>query len=150
MSWIDPYDCTYYLVSRVTHLMTTRFKRRLVEAGFKQVKPAYLWALLSLWRSDGLRVVELARDASLETSTMTGLLDRMERDGLVIRTPDADDRRTLRIYLTHEGKRLQKSLIEVAQSTLDEFLMGIPEEEVALVNDVLRRILDSGSDHGGE
>lgn len=148
MAWIDPVDCTYYLVSRVTLLMTTRFKRRLAEAGYKQVKPAYLWALLSLWRTDGLRVVELARNASLETSTMTGLLDRMERDGLVVRTPDADDRRTLRIYLTHEGRKLQKPVNELAQATLEEFLMGIPEEEVSLVNDVLRRILDLGSGDG--
>ena len=91
MACIDPLDCTYYLVSRVTLLMTTRFKKRLQESGYKQVKPAYLWALLSLWQSDGMRVVELAREAALETSTMTGLLDRMERDGLVERTPDADD-----------------------------------------------------------
>ena len=59
MAWIDPLDCPYYLVSRVSLFMNTRFKRRLQEADFKQVKPAYLWALLSLWRSDGLRVVEL-------------------------------------------------------------------------------------------
>ena len=143
MTWIDPMDCPYYLVSRTALFMSTRFKRILVEAGFKQVKPAYLWALLSLWRSDGLKVVELAREAALETSTMTGLLDRMERDGLVIRTPDADDRRTLRIYLTHEGKKLQKPLIDLAQSMMDEFLMGIPEEEISVVNDVLRRILQS-------
>ncbi len=143
MTWIDPLDCPYYLVSRTALLMSTRFKRMLVEAGFKQVKPAYLWALLSLWRSDGLKVVDLAREAALETSTMTGLLDRMERDGLVIRTPDADDRRTLRIYLTHEGKKLQQPLIDLALLMIDELLMGIPEEEVSVVNDVLRRILQS-------
>lgn len=146
MTWIDPLDCPYYLVSRVSLFMTARFKRRLLEEDYKQVKPAYLWALLSLWRSDGLRVVELAREAALETSTMTGLLDRMERDGLVMRTPDADDRRTLRIYLTHEGKRLQKPLIDLAQSMMDDVLMGIPEEEMALVNDVLRRVLQLSSD----
>jgi DNA-binding MarR family transcriptional regulator len=96
---------------------------------------------LALWRSDGQKVVELARETLLETSTMTGLLDRMERDGLVVRTPDSDDRRTLRIFLTHEGKRLQEPLNDLANSMMDEVLMGIPKEEVSLVNDVLRRIL---------
>jgi DNA-binding MarR family transcriptional regulator len=70
----------------------------------------------------------------------------MERDGLVIRTPDADDRRTLRIYLTHEGKSVQKPVIELAQSTMAEFFMGIPEDEVSLVNGVLRRVLLIGSE----
>ena len=141
MTWIDPIDCPFYLVSRAALFMTTRFKKRLTDAGFEHVKPAYLWALLALWRSDGQKVVELARETLLETSTMTGLLDRMERDGLVVRTPDSDDRRTLRIYLTHEGKRLQEPLNDLANSMMDEVLMGIPEEEVSLVNDVLRRIL---------
>ncbi|MFH1114818.1 MAG: MarR family transcriptional regulator [Pseudomonadota bacterium] len=146
MTWIDPLDCPYYLVSRTALLMSARFKRILVEAGFRQVKPAYLWALLSLWRSDGLKVVDLARETTLETSTMTGLLDRMERDGLVIRTPDADDRRTLRIHLTEEGKKLQDPVIDLAQSMMDEFLMGIPEEDVSSVIDVLRRILQSAAE----
>ncbi len=141
MKWIDPLECPYYLVSRVALCMTTRFKRRLVEAGFTQVKPAYLWALMSLWRADGLKVVELAREAALETSTMTGLLDRMERDALVVRTADPDDRRTLRIYLTDEGKRIRRPVIELAQSMMDELLMGIPPEEVSVVSGVLRRVL---------
>jgi MarR family transcriptional regulator, organic hydroperoxide resistance regulator len=88
MAMIDPMECPLYLVSRLSLVITSALKKRLNEAGLGHVKPAYLWAMLSLWVDDGLKVTDIARRAGLDTSTMTGLLDRMERDGLVARTAE--------------------------------------------------------------
>jgi DNA-binding MarR family transcriptional regulator len=102
----DLTDCPYYLITRASLVTTAHLKRKLAEAGAGQIRPSYLGVLLSLWREDGLRGVELGRRAGLEPSTMTGILDRMERDDLVARRPDPDDRRAHRIHLTGRGRAL--------------------------------------------
>ena len=76
---IDPEECPYYLITRVSLGATAAMKRGFIEAGIGFVRPAYLGSLMSLWREDGLKVIDLGRRAGLEPSTMTGLLDRMER-----------------------------------------------------------------------
>ncbi len=101
---IDTVNCPYYLVSRVTLVVTSALKKGLAAAGVGDVKPAYLGALFALWKEDGLKVVELGRRSGLEASTMTGLIDRMEHDGLVERRDDATDRRVQRINLTEKGR----------------------------------------------
>ena len=93
-------------------------KRGFAEAGIGFVRPAYLGSLMSLWREDGLKMIDLGRRAGLEPSTMTGLLDRMERDGLVERRPDPADRRVLKIFLTATGAGIRETVIGIVDSTL--------------------------------
>jgi DNA-binding MarR family transcriptional regulator len=148
MATLDPMECPLYLVSRLSLVITSALKKRLIEADLGHVKPAYLWALLSLWVEDGLKVTDIARRAGLDNSTMTGLLDRMERDGLVARTADISDRRTLRIYLTDEGKRIQEPVITETLQVLDECFGGIPEADLDVTKATLARVLSKVREDG--
>jgi DNA-binding MarR family transcriptional regulator len=137
----EPTDCPYYLVSRATLVVTAALRRELAAADVETVRPAYLGVLMCLWREDGLKVVELGRRAGLEPSTMTGLLDRMERDGLVARTADPHDRRALRILLTERGRAVQAPVTEVVDRTLATMFAGMSEAEVGDLKHSLRRVL---------
>lgn len=148
MAMIDPMDCPLYLVSRLSLVITSTLKKRLNEAGLGHVKPAYLWALLSLWAEDGLKVTDIARRSGLDTSTMTGLLDRMERDGLVTRTADTNDRRTLRIYLTDEGRKIEDPVIDETLKVLDECFKGIPERDLDVTKATLAKVLSEVREAG--
>ena len=139
----EPTDCPYYLVSRATLVVTAALRRDLAAAGVGYVRPAYLGVLMSLWQDDGPRVVELGRRAGLEPSTMTGLIDRMERDGLVTRAADPADRRALRIRLTDRGRAAQEPVTRVVVKTLDEVLDGISETDIATLKDTLRKLLSN-------
>jgi len=138
---IDSVNCPYYLISRVTLMATSALKKGLVSAGVGEVKPAYLGALLALWREDGLKVVELGRRSGLETSTMTGLIDRMERDGLVERRDDATDRRIQRINLTEKGRQTMNPALAVVDSVLATVFEGISQKDLSKTIDVLKRVL---------
>jgi len=138
---IDPVNCPYYLVSRVTLLTTSALKKGLAAAGVGDVRPAYLGALLALWKEDGLKVVDLGRRSGLETSTMTGLIDRMERDGLVERRDDANDRRVQRINLTEKGRQAMSPVLAVVESVLVTVFEGISAEDLSKTTDVLKRVL---------
>ena len=137
----DPTDCPYYLVSRATLLVTTALRQELREAGVDHVRPAYLGVLLTLWREDGLKVVDLGRRAGLEPSTMTGLLDRMERDGLLARASDPEDRRAHRIHLTEKGHEAMQPVSDVMDRALGRILNGIEPRDLAGLKQTLRRIL---------
>lgn len=141
MTVTNPIECPYYLISRVTLVVTSALKRGFAEAGVEQVKPAYLGVLLSLWQEDGLQVARLGRRAGLEPSTMTGLLDRMERDGLAKRVADPRDRRAQRICLTTEGRNIQDTVTLVVDRILSNVFEGIPAEQIKAAKDILRQVL---------
>jgi DNA-binding MarR family transcriptional regulator len=141
METIRPTDCLYYLISRVTLVATSVLRKALEAAGVPQVRPAYLGALMTLWKEDGLGTVELGRRAGLEPSSMTGLLDRMERDGLLRRRADPHDRRAQRIRLTDAAKRSQRTVLAVVDQTLSKGAKGASDTEVARTKDVLRQFL---------
>jgi DNA-binding MarR family transcriptional regulator len=144
----EPTNCPYYLVSRATLLVTTALRRELRQAGVDHVRPAYLGVLLTLWREDGLKVVELGRRAGLEPSTMTGLLDRMERDGLLARAADPEDRRAHRIHLTEKGHEAMQPVSDVMDRALGKILDGIGQEDLTGLKQTLRRILANANKLG--
>jgi len=136
-----PEDCPYYLLSRASLSATAALRRGFAEAGVESVRPAYLGVLLALWEEDGMKVLDLSRRAGLEPSTMTGLLDRMERDQLLTRTPDPEDRRVQRIFLTRQGVDAQEPIMKTVDDTLSRILAGIGEEEVESLKRLLRKML---------
>ena len=142
-------DCPYYLLTRASLVMTAHLKQAFAAAGAGRIRPAYVGALMCLWREDGQKGVELGRCAGLEPSTMTGLLDRMERDGLVERRPDPGDRRAQRIFLTAEGRRAEAAVSEIVDRTMEETLRDVPEKELRKLKTTLRQILTNANKLGG-
>ncbi len=136
-------DCHYYLLSRATLVITSALKKGFTDAGVEKVKPGYLGVLVSLWQKDGLKTVELARMAGLEPSSMTGLLDRMERDGLIYRSSDPHDRRAQHIVLTDFGKEIKKPVLEVLDKTLKSVFQDIEESEINIIKKVLNKVLNN-------
>ena len=136
-----PQDCPYYLVSKVSLAVTSHLKKGFASVGINNIKPAYLGVLLSLWNEDGLKASELGKRAGLEPSTMTGLIDRMENDFLVVRKNDPNDRRAHRIYLTDKGIDAQTYATEVVSTTLEKTFKSIPKKDIETTKNVLRAIL---------
>ncbi len=137
----NPIDCPYYLISRVTLFVTSALKKGFADAGVNAVKPAYLGVLMTLWREDGLKVIDLGKKSGLEPSTMTGLLDRMERDELLYREADPSDRRAQRIYLTATGRKVKISVLHAVDEVLAGVFKGISEKEIHNTKDTLQRVL---------
>ncbi len=74
--------------------------------------PQYL-VLLVLWEKDAQPVNDIARRLFLETNTVTPLLQRMEKEGIITRAKGKKDGRQMIVSLTKEGKALQKKLADV-------------------------------------
>lgn len=154
MEYIDPAECPYYLITRASLSLTARLKRELVNSGAADVKPAYLGVLMCLWTGDvmdevlakfgsegGCRLNELGRYAGLEPSTMTGLIDRMEKDGLVNRSNDPIDRRAQRVCLTEKGLDVRDRVFDAVNKMLGDAFAGIEPEQFETAKKVMRKIL---------
>ncbi|TAL38524.1 MAG: MarR family transcriptional regulator [Spirochaetes bacterium] len=94
-----------------------------------------------LGHEDGIRISELGRMTGLEPSSMTGLVDRMERDGLVLRAPDPHDRRSQVVSLTEAGSAAQSGVIAALDRALEMVFQGMPQSELAAGKKFLERAI---------
>lgn len=79
--------------------------------------------LMELWREPGLRQADLAARLGVEAPTVTRMVQRLERGGLVDRRPDADDARAMRIHPTPRA-RLLEAVIRRVWVELDAMLVA--------------------------
>jgi len=74
--------------------------------------PQYL-VLLVLWQNDGIGVREIAEQLNLDSATVSPLLKRLEKVGLLSRVRSIDDQRTVNIHLTEQGKSIQDAVSNI-------------------------------------
>jgi DNA-binding MarR family transcriptional regulator len=89
---------------------------------------------------------ELARRAGLHPATMTGILDRLERGGWVVRGRDATDRRAVVVTPTRERNVELFELYSGMNGSMDEIIEGYDREQLTLLADFLRRSTLAGRD----
>lgn len=124
-------------MQRWNELLTERF----AAAGFEEIRPSYGSVLLPLFEEDGLRMGELARRARLSKQTMTELVRRMERDGLVERRHDPADGRASLIFLAARGRAFEPVAAAVL-AELDRLVRGaLGDERVDELKTSLRELI---------
>ncbi len=114
--------------------MTRVYKPMLDRIGITY--PQYL-VLHALWDEDGRTIGRIAERLSLESSTITPLVKRLEAGGLVRRTRDAKDERQVRVALTEAGQALRSEGMCLAEAVFAKTGLGA-EEVRALTRQVQR------------
>jgi DNA-binding MarR family transcriptional regulator len=105
---------------RWNELLTAGFS----EHGFPEVRPSYGSVLVPLFEEDGLRMGEIARRSRLSKQTMTTMVRLAERDGLVVRDPDPEDARAVRVRLSDRAREF-RPVAERVLNRLEERVAGI-------------------------
>ncbi len=82
--------------------------------------PSQFNVLNLLYGGEGLSQTELSRELIMHRSNVTGLVDRLEKRGLVIRRPVKGDRRAYNVVLTREGKRLMDEISPIYHAKAEE------------------------------
>lgn len=100
--------------------------------------PQYL-VMLALWEADGVAVKDLGARLHLDSGTLTPLLKRLERAGLLARRRDDRDERVVRIALTPAGRALRRRAATIPQQMLCRFELALPE-----LNRLRRQLTDLG------
>jgi DNA-binding MarR family transcriptional regulator len=100
-----------------------------------------LWALRTIYLQGQLSMGELSRHMYLQMSTVSGVVDRLERMGYVERVREAPDRRVVKISLTAAGKRLVQRGPEAAQGKLLHGLESLSQEDVLRIRNAFDRVV---------
>jgi DNA-binding MarR family transcriptional regulator len=133
-----------FLLAKATQRWNELLAERFAAAGFGDVRPSYGSVLVPLYEEDGLRPGELARRARLSKQTMTELVRRLERDGLVERRADPSDGRASLVYLTSRSRAFEPIVAEVL-AELDLLARGrLDDEGVDALKTALTELLSLG------
>ena len=109
--------------------------------GIDGLFPGAMPLILHLGEADGLTISELARRCGLENSTMTPLLDELEKRRLAERVRDPEDRRAVRLHLTPEGKIMEPRLRGLLLRLQNAAFEGVPESDIEVMKRVMEKIV---------
>jgi MarR family transcriptional regulator, transcriptional regulator for hemolysin len=132
----DPGTSAGYLTNWAARLFARALERRIV-GGNSGPMPVFF----ALQAGGSMSQKELARQAAVEQPTMAATLNRMERDGLIVRTPDPKDARSARVSLTQLGRRRAEAAFEIAMEVNAIANGALKPGERELFHDMMRRIV---------
>ena len=130
-----------FLISQIRQISGRIFEKILKESGVEEFNGAQGRILYVLWEHNSLTISEIARLTSLANTTLTSMLGRMEKQSLIERRPDPDNRRQIIITAAEGAEKLRSEYERVSDLTNEIYYAGFSEEEILLFESMLRRIL---------
>jgi DNA-binding MarR family transcriptional regulator len=134
-------DRLIYLLFRAQHKLRAHLKKALHEKGIR-ITPAQAGVLFLLKQRNGRTMSELSQVLSTDNSTITGLVDRLERSGFVKRNPSATDRRVSHISMTVHGLEEIERAKPIIREVNAEIRTGFSDEDIETFKKVINRISD--------
>lgn len=128
-------DYLLSLLARASHAVSSEFHDRLRARGVT----VPVWRVLATLSGGPETVTALADACLLQQPTMTKVLDRMEREGLVRRQQDGRDRRLVRVSLAPRGEAMVGELLAAARAHEAEVVARHPD--AAAIKDLLRALI---------
>ncbi len=91
-------------------------------------------------RRDGVTMSELSRMLLVSNGNATAVVDRLEADGMVRRTPSDTDRRTVYVALTPEGIAAFETMASGHEAEVDKLFAGLSEADLDALTEILKRM----------
>jgi DNA-binding MarR family transcriptional regulator len=129
-----------FLIGEASHLFYNKVSRTFREKKLN-VTIEQFSILTILWYQNGLSQQEIANRLNRDKTTLTRVINNMEKSNLVIRVPDKMDRRINHIYLTYLGKELQETLTEATGKIYLDSIREISGEELHQFAEILNRVI---------
>jgi len=128
---------TGFLMFRTARGMKKMLDTRLSEFNVTSSQATVLNTLSS---QDGQSLSDIGKSIHLDKPAITGLADRMEKDGLVERRRTSSDRRIIQLFFTEKGKKLYRRIEKVIVDVDNELVETLTEEEIESLHSMLQRI----------
>lgn len=134
---LDMEDQIVAAIRRIMHAVELHSRRLVEHVGLTGPQLVVLSKAAELERTP---IGELARAVHLSQPTVTGILDRLEKRGLLVRTRDEHDRRAVNISITAAGQALVEGAPSLLQNRFREELNRLQDWEQTLMLSILQRI----------
>ena len=130
-------SCINYLLTTAQHEVFQTFSSGLSQFN---ITPGQYGVLSCLWKNGSCTPKEISQILRLENSTISGVLDRMQKRGLINRVVDPEDRRSVQVVPTEEGSALRDDVLRLIERLNVEILSGFSPEQKGILLDGLRKI----------
>ncbi len=138
-------ECICFSLGKVSRQMTRVYRERLAQ--YRLSQPQF-FLLIALYEKDDVLITRLAEKVALDKSTLTGILDRLERDGLITRQAKPDDRRAIYVRLTERSLSMRNDLTHIYEATNQQFISRLTSHECEVFDKVLKKLelVNNGQD----
>lgn len=130
-------QCINYLLTTAQHTVFQELSSKLSVYG---ITPVQYGVLYCLWILDKTNPKEIAEELQLENSTISGVLERMEKKELIKRSVSKEDRRFIEISLTELGNSLKEPVLKTVEEVNKYFTKNLEEKEEQVFKKTLRAI----------
>ncbi len=135
---VDRFDEALQTVARsITQVRLHERLLRLARVRLDRAGATLLFKLSA--KGDSLRVTDLAEILGVDTPTVTRKVQQLERQGMVIRQTDPDDRRASRIRLTPAGRRAIERVRRARRAWLDQLMQDWDDDDLSALANLLSR-----------
>lgn len=129
-----------FQISKIKQLGDRVFEKILTAQGIEAFNGAQGRILYVLWQEDGVPIKTISERCGLAITSLTTMLERMEKSGLIIRQQDSGDKRKTLIFLTDKAKAMKEDYDAVSDRMSTIFYQGFTEEEIRNFEEHLERI----------
>ena len=130
-------ECINFLLSAAQHNVFQYLSVKLSSLG---ITPSQYSVLSCLWGRSHATPKQLAEILGIETSTVSGLLDRLQKNGFIDRIVNSEDRREVQVIATQKGRDLEEPVTRIIDEVNYEVLKSFSQEEVDKLKATLRII----------
>ena len=128
------------LITKIKQLGDRIFEKILSEKNIDAFNGAQGRILYVLWQEDGIPIRALSDRCGLAITSLTTMLERMEKQGLITRLQDTKDKRKTLLYLTDKAHELKQDYDSVSLRMGQIYYQGFSEEEIVRFEGYLDRI----------
>ena len=129
-----------FQVSKIKQLGDRIFEKILAKRGIEAFNGAQGRILYVLFQEDGVPIKTVSEKCGLAITSLTTMLERMEKGGLILRKQDSVDKRKTLLFLTDKARSLEKDYIAVSEEMGDIYYQGFTADEVKAAEEYLNRI----------
>ena len=129
-----------FQVSKIKQLGDRIFEKILAERGIEAFNGAQGRILYVLFQQDGVPIKTVSEKCGLAITSLTTMLERMEKSGLILRKQDDADKRKTLLYLTDKAGELEQDYIALSEEMGDIYYQGFTKKEVQEAEEYLDRI----------
>lgn len=129
-----------FLITKIKQLGDRIFEKILSEKDIDAFNGAQGRILYVLWQEDGIPIRALSDRCGLAITSLTTMLERMEKQGLITRLQDTKDKRKTLLYMTDKAHELKQDYDSVSLRMGQIYYQGFSEEEIVRFEGYLDRI----------
>ena len=133
------------LIGQVHRLSTKRFVQNSHTHGLEISLDQWL-VLGPIWKNNGISQKDISEYCGKDKTSVTKIIDILEKKNLVVRVADQLDHRVKRVVLSNKGKELFLSALPVMAKTRDEVRNGISDNEIESLKNILNKIYKNLND----